>query len=275
MKRSLDLKGYDVPSPRVSLSLSSYPQPGSSDVPITFPGTNFPLPGHNTGANTARQTAVTTRLQHDSQNSPIAQRQCIFSLPSKADAECETLFNARAFNAEFAARQLEAKDLKIVVDELLFQGVAIGNTLSVDMSMSKSATRLPWNTGSPMIDIFVSGRVQMMDSWPDAKASERLYWILKPEWLNPREGNARNHRYKLQLEPVSRVLNDPSIADLVAVKQQPWIRGKFFCVGTAGDVLNVPVPDVSENIYNPLKTMQQEMMVRDRIVNISRPMFFR
>lgn len=145
-----------------------------------------------------------------------------------------------------------------------------------------------------MVDLFVSGRVTLIDSWPNAKASDRLYWILKPTLRakkdfvddnplvsetdeQPQEKVLAEHRqgtgpdlYQLQLVPVTRRLNDPSISDLVFVPGQPWIQGKFFCVGTITDSKSVPVPDLSLNTYDPGATMQQELMVRDRMVTMSR-----
>lgn len=223
-------------------------------------------------------------------------------MPSE-DLNKETLYNARSFNAEYQDKALTADELKKVVDELLFQGTAISNTLLVDMDMKKSVARFPWNTGGPMVDVFVSGRVQLLDSWPDAKASDRLYWILKPEVRIPENGpdpdyhqprrrsvnfdekgneedgssidGDRTQLYKLQLVPVTRALNDPSISDLVAVPGQPWIRGKFFCVGTVTDPKSVSGPDMSSNTYDPEATMQQELTVRDRTVMISRRVYLR
>lgn len=304
MKRGLEPAIYNVPTPPISLSNATYPSPSASEASGMIPHASFPFPGHNTGANMHRQTAVSSRLAHDNRNKPICQRQCIFSMPSE-DLNKETLYNARSFNAEYQDKALTADELKKVVDELLFQGTAISNTLLVDMDMKKSVARFPWNTGGPMVDVFVSGRVQLLDSWPDAKASDRLYWILKPEIRIPENGpdpdyvqrrrppenfdekgareDAGNRAgpletpvvYKLQLMPVTRALNDPSISDLVAVPGKPWIRGKFFCVGTITDPKSVSGPDLSSNTYDPEATMQQELTVRDRTVMISRRVYLR
>ena len=293
MKRGLEQPIYDVPAPPISLPNSAYLRPSAADVSGSIPNSTFALPGFHTGANAPRQTAVTSRLVHDNSNSPICQRQCIFSLPSK-EIGTEKLYNARSFNAEYEHKRLTARELKKTVNELLMQGTSISNTLMTDMTMTKSRSRMPWNTGGPMVDLFVSGRVTLIDSWPNAKASDRLYWILKPTLRakkdfvddnplvsetdeQPQEKVLAGHRqgtgpdlYQLQLVPVTRRLNDPSISDLVFVPGQPWIQGKFFCVGTITDSKSVPVPDLSLNTYDPGATMQQELMVRDRMVTMSR-----
>lgn len=296
MKRAFDTvdnSPLDIATPSLSAPLATYDGPSFSDG-VSLPGAaSFDVPSYNTALTTTRQSFVTSRLEHDSTNSPIAQRECLFSLPSRSESGRETLYSPRTFNIEYNDVVLSLAKLRKLRDELLFQGISLGSTTSVDMDMQKPTSRLPWNTGAPLIDVVISGRTAVLDSWPKASASDRLYFILvpylyksgasqaSPQTQQPSSGNSGaplekkqgGDLYKVRLEPHTFALNDPSVSDTACAREQPWVRGKFYCVGTIADPKPVPAPDLSGNTYKPEATLRDEMMVRDRVVNICRMPF--
>lgn len=237
------------------LSNTAFPRPSA-----TLPGATFPFPAFSANRNIGILPHVTAKIEHDNQNDTIVQNQCIFSMPGEGQRR---LLNANSFNKTYSNKALTPEEVKAVVESLCFQGTAIGNTLSVDAQTGKPALNSPWNTGSPEIDLFVSGRVQVYDSWPKAKPSDRLYWVLKPSRIVGAAG-----LYRIQLIPETRRLNDPTIG-FIHADGNTAVQGTFFSVGTITDELPVPTIDEYIKTYSASATVNEQTSVRLRMIVLS------
>lgn len=238
-----------------------FPRPSASSGSPAMPGVTFPYPSYASNRPLGILPNVTAKIEHDNENSTIVQNQCIFSFRSATGAR--KLHNPSSFNKLYSEQSLTSDQVKSIVEDLRFQGTAIGNTVAVDMKTEKPALNSPWNTGSPEIDLFVSGRVQVYDSWPRAKPSDRLYWVLQP---SPDE--ERPDRYKVELRPETRRLNDPTIG-FIHADTDTAVQGTFFSVGTIADELSAPSIDEYVNTFKATATINEQISVRLRMIVLS------
>lgn len=245
------------------LTNTVFPRPSASSGPSAMPGVTFPYPSYASNRPLGILPNVTAKIEHDNENDTIVQNQCIFSLRSASTTGARKLLNPSSFNKLFSPKALTHEEVKDVVGQLCFQGTAIGNTAAVDMKTGKSALNSPWNTGSPEIDLFVSGRVEVYDSWPKAKPRDRLYWVLRPSAI---AGVA--NRYKVELRPETRRLNDPTIG-FIHADTNTAVQGAFFSVGTVTDELPAPTIDEYVNTFKATATINQQTSVRLRMIVLS------